>query len=148
LTSFAIGITIPGVPTHYLAPGGKGEGTPDFAKAESCTIDAKTQLVCGNTVVGSSTMSDMVALMKNTGQTITTGFSVDGNNVLHWKNNPKFSQYEAIKKQPNGEAAWALYPRGTGKYQLYAQLGCPNSASEKHDFHQMMTVGTVKIIPK
>jgi hypothetical protein len=145
--SFAIGITINGVPTHYLAKGGSGYGTTKISDAVSCSIDAEKHLICGKDIIGANRMSDMVALKKNNGQDITTGFSVDENNVLHWANNPKFSRTKEIRENQGDQARWALYPSKDGRYQLYAQLGCPNQVGDIHAFHEMMTIGTVKVIP-
>lgn len=145
---FAIGITIKGVPTHYLGKKGDGYGVTDIKDAETCSITAKTELQCGNYKVGAiSFLHDMVPLQQNTLQDITTGFSVDANNTLHWKNN-NFSRIKDMVAKQNGEAQWALYPDSNGKkYQLYAQLGCPNEPDATHSFHQMMTIGTNKVVP-
>jgi hypothetical protein len=120
--SFIIEITVPSIGSYYLAKGGKGLGTKNIAEATTCSVTAKTELLCdGKYIVGSGSLNDMVPLKQNSGQSITTGFSLGADQLLHWKNS-KFSLAKEIEKNQGGEAGWALYPKNGG-VQLYAQLG-------------------------
>jgi len=120
--AFTIQVTVPSIGSYYLEKGATGYGTKDLANAAKCAINPKTELVCDGVTVGTAYLNDMVPLTKNFGQNITTGFSVDDKDGIHWKNEGFRLQKVIVEKQ-GGEAKWALYPKNNGKYQLYAQLG-------------------------
>ncbi|KAF2423608.1 hypothetical protein EJ08DRAFT_701112 [Tothia fuscella] len=136
-SKFALEITAKmgqaGQKTLYLAKGATGASTADKAQAESCSINEQTQLVCGGKTMGvatSRTSTDMAAIAASTD--VTKGFSVDANNVLHWKTQdlnklPAFTK--AVKEDPqykDGEAKFGLFTPLSGmNTQLYFQLGCP-----------------------
>lgn len=161
--------------TLFLGKTVNGTSVSDIEDAASCNIDEKTQLVCGGKAIGVSTTisyTDMSALAPPKDSTaVTTGFSVDANNVLHWKNDdlkkiPAFkkavdSTDEVMKDHYNGEAQFGLFKDKKlteGKTLLFFQLGCPGSPVEgkprgtmgegtHHNMHEPLVEGVNKVVP-
>ncbi|QDS73759.1 hypothetical protein FKW77_005129 [Venturia effusa] len=132
---FAISITA-NDKTLYLSKGATGAGTPDVKNAESCVLNAETELVCGGKTIGAadSGMVDMSAIKPApSSNAVTKGFSMDAEGTLHWGGQdllkiPAFKKAvtEAPEIYSNGEAKWGLFEMG-GTTNLYFQLGCPGS---------------------
>jgi hypothetical protein len=127
--------------TLYLPKGGSSVGVADVKDAASCSIDEKTQLVCDGKPQGVAQRFDkgldMAGITPASAKAVTTGFSVDANNVVHWKNPELEKQLPAFEKAvasdpqyKNGEAKFGLFKSTMltgGKTQLYFQLGCPGT---------------------
>jgi hypothetical protein len=83
---------------------------------------------------------------------IETGFTLDSKNVLHWKNDEKFSKlggWKSMKSEsaifPNLEARFALFKfKGTSKDVFYTNLGCTNP--DHLAFHGNLDMGFAKAV--
>lgn len=132
--------------TLFLAKSLTGASTENKAQAASCSINEQTQLVCEGKQIGVSTSrksTDMAPVAA--GGDVQKGFSVDANNVLHWKWSdaevsklPEF--HTAVKSDPQykknpNEAKFGLFKSIlTGnQVQLYFQLGCPGQKTTGQD---------------
>jgi hypothetical protein len=130
--------------TVFLSKSLTGAGVTDKAQAAACSIDEKTQLVCEGKPVGVSTTrttTDMAPIAA--GGDVQKGFSVDANNVIHWKwSDAEVGKLKAFQtalksdpqytKNPN-EAKFGLLQSKvlTGnQVMLYFQLGCPGNPQE------------------
>ncbi|KAF2398401.1 hypothetical protein EJ06DRAFT_558239 [Trichodelitschia bisporula] len=157
--TFAIQITatIAGTPTSmYLGKDGAGTGVADLKDAESCTISPSAQLLCGGKAIGAAPAMggyvDMAPLAPVSGAAaMTDGFSVDANNVLHWKS-VKFPSLPQVGKliveKQGGEAQWGLFKSTMltrGAVKLYSQLGCPGGTHS--GLHDELVVGSIKVVP-
>jgi hypothetical protein len=146
---------------------GKGSafGVTDIKEAETCSIDEKTQLVCGGKAMGVAPRAggglDMAGIQPPSGaKAVTTGFSVDANNVVHWKNDDLQKELPAFKtavetdaQYKNGEAKFGLFKSNMitqGKTQLYFQLGCPGAkdqmAGTHYGLHDPVFEGVAKAV--
>jgi len=157
---FALQITAPlvkgGEPTALYLGKASAAGVKDTKDAASCSIDAKTQLVCDGKAMGVAQRPfvgglDMAPIAPAAANAVTTGFSVDSNNVIHWKNDdlakelPDFKK--AIASDPqykDGEAKFGLFNSTltNGKPQLWFQLGCPGTPKKAGDSTPMEHTGT------
>jgi len=165
---FALQITAQGK-SLYLPKGITGGGVEDVAQAESCSVNAETQLVCGGKTIGVTPNGNLdMSQIKPTNDpnAITKGFSIDANNVLHWggadlQKIPAFKKAitEAPQIYSNGEAKFGFFSGSMtgGATQLYFQLGCPGSDG-KYDtpgthsimgmgVHNPVITGTNKVVP-
>jgi hypothetical protein len=165
---FALQITatMGGTPTTlYLPKGGSANGVTDAKDAAACSIDEKTQLICDGKPQGVAPRAggtlDMAGITPATANAITTGFSVDSNNVIHWKNKELEQKLPAFAKAvtedgqyKNGEAKFGLFKSMLtgGKTQLYFQLGCPgtkgmeNMGGTHGGAHEPVVEGVAKAI--
>ncbi|TID24385.1 Tryptophan synthase [Venturia nashicola] len=132
---FALEVTANGK-TLYLPKGMTGSGTPDVKLAESCVLNAATELVCGGKAVGVAATAtvDMAAIKAApASNAVSKGFSMDADGSLHW-GGPDLLKIKAFKKAvseapeiyANGEAKFGLFEI-SGTTSLYFQLGCPGA---------------------
>jgi hypothetical protein len=167
-TKFALQVTatLAGKPTTlYLPKGGSAAGVTDIKDAAACSIDEKTQLICDGKPQGVAQRAfgglDMAGITPAAANAVTTGFSVDANNVIHWKNADLEKQLPAFKKAiaedpqyKDGEAKFGLFQSNMltgGKTQLYFQLGCPGTKAMDHTgthggLHDPVVEGVAKAI--
>lgn len=129
-----------------------GAGTPDIKNAESCVLNADTELVCGGKTigVGVSASIDMAAIKPAPAtNAITKGFTMDANGSLHWGGEDllkiqafKKAVSEAPEIYANGEAKFGLFEMA-GTTSLYFQLGCPGSDGKYNTpgTHSVMGMG-------
>jgi len=151
--------------TLYLPKGGSSAGVTDIKDAASCSIDEKTQLVCDGKPQGVAPRPDggldMAGITPASAKAVTTGFSVDANNVVHWKSAELENQLPAFKKAiaqdpqyKDGEAKFGLFKSNFltgGKTQLFFQLGCPGTKAMDHTgthggLHDPVVEGVAKAI--
>jgi len=146
----------------YLGKDGRGTGVTKLADAESCSINEKTQLICGGKTMGAPAREgmDMAAIAPATA--IVDGWSVDSNNALHWKSSkfplPPMLKDDVKTMYANGEAHFGLFKSAMltgGATQLYSQLGCPGGThfmamspgEQPSAHHDMVWEGSNKVIP-
>jgi len=163
---FAIQVTATlkkGPTSLYLKKGANGDGTPNLAEAAACSISGDT-LTCDGKTIGANGVAgtglatlDMAPIAAVTGG-ITDGWSIDANNVLHFKSS-KFAQLpekKAIQEKQGGEAGFGLFDMETAGalaallgpvsgIRLYTQLGCP--AGTHGGLHGELVVGSNKVVP-
>jgi hypothetical protein len=156
--------------THslYLAKGGQGFGTTNLAQAKSCSLDDKSQLICGGKVIGAKPvsvggvvrapdMSALEAIDRTAKGVMSDGFRIEGNS-LDWKSRAFETLPTApeIKAKQNGEAGWGLLQSKIitgGQIKLYSQLRCPGGAMGQPECashggaHDILYLGTNKIVP-
>jgi hypothetical protein len=104
---------------------------------------------------------DMTAIAPLAGtKGVSTGFSIDSENVIHWKNDDLAKELPAFKKAvesdpqyANKEAKFGLFKSSfTGPTpQLYFQLGCPGSKPMDHTgthggLHDPVVEGVAKAV--
>jgi hypothetical protein len=149
----------------FLPKGGSAVGVADIKEAASCSIDEKTQLVCDGKPQGVATTRsslDMAAIAPASSSAVTTGFSVDANNVVHWKSPELLSKIPAFAKAvavpngqyANGEAKFGLLKSDlltAGKTTLYFQLGCPGTKEMPEmgthgGLHDPVVEGVAKVV--
>jgi len=157
---FAIQIstTVGGNPTTaFLKKNVNSDITRDIKEAAACSL-ADGKLTCEGKLIGvpltrglGADMSTFEAVNPKTqSNSIYTGFSLNENNELHWKNDEKFSKVmgwdgmvKAPQTFPDHEARFALFGSGSAT-KFYANLGCTNPIHLA--FHGDLHMGPVKAI--
>jgi len=161
-TKFAIGFSanLENDPNIYLKNTINSTITNDIKEAAACSLEG-SKLKCEGITMGAKVAlgpgnTDMAPLEKVDDHTepnsIDTGFTLDSKNVLHWKNDEKFSKLMGWKSMehdstifPNLEARFALFKyKGTGDPRFYTNLGCTNP--DHLAYHGNLNMGFAKAV--
>jgi len=157
---FAIGFskTLENAPEKYLKNTINSTITNVIKEAAVCSLEGG-KLKCEGITMGAKVArgpsnTDMAPFEKVDHDTepnsIDTGFTLDSKNVLHWKNDEKFSTLGGWKSMesksdifPNLEARFALF-KSNGEDVFYTNLGCTDPFHLA--FHGNLDMGFAKAV--